>query len=114
MSREESKALIRYGELRGNLPDEVKAKLQEYEEADRPYSELVTMAEVAMLTANRPAGPSNGTQRRGYGATPPHSPPTTPRPASMSELQALMEKDPKAYDRVMADPSFDTSTLPRS
>lgn len=109
----------RYERTRGNLTKEQNQRLDQLEEDGWTFDQLAVVAsEIAAFGQADKAdssneGPSNGTRSPGYGATPPASPPAKKRPKSMSELQALMDKDPREYERLWNDPSFDPDTLPR-
>ena len=108
-------AAMRFGELRATLPEQARAKLDEMQAEGRSYGELVAMADLAAsLIPESPPEPSNGSRPRGYGATPPPpSPSSVPHPKNWTEYAAI-KQDPKAFERLSQDPSFDSKTLLRT
>lgn len=112
VSQADLDASIRFGELRGSLPEAQRAQLEALRQDGLGFAQLVRVAE-----GFKAALPANGSQTAGQTAPPGvaanAAPSTAPRfPATQAELLALKTSNRAAYDAVWAHPDFDVKRLP--
>lgn len=107
-------ASIRYGELRGSLPEPQRAQLESLRQDGLGFAQLAKIAEG--FKAALPANGGGTAERSAPPGTAANAAPSTALrfPESQSELLALKIKDRKAYDAVWAHPDFDPKLLRRN
>ena len=106
-------ALLKLGESMSRLPEQGRAHVEKMLEQGRAPAEIAETAslmlkireEVKPETGDRPQPPPS------QGATPGKNKPTPEHPKTQDEYRKLIEKDPRARERLLKDPSFDPFSL---
>ncbi len=103
-------AAIRWGEIRGQLPEKSRERFQAMIDSGRSRQDALMMAEAVIdeLGAQAPAAgkPTHPGTPRGAAPTNAGGLPTTYR-----EVRELKRKNPELYQEIVTDPAFDPSAL---